>query len=231
MIEKLQWFNEDISYMFRKNIVEYDMQAASLAVAERFKLLPKDKLIQLRNMPKDRRTKEVGCMQRDDKDFSEKLLDGIVKTRQEFLDVNNISEDDILCVHSDAIIFNMKSSIEDTVDCVRFVPKHAWSSYMRFRNIEIYYGNGCIDYKGIPKEMLQMHTLGINKYLLKVFDMIELCDEGVIDYVKKIETRYITDRLPDFFYIPFGKVGKHKMENLQLFAFVANAIIGDMYEW
>lgn len=231
MIEKLQWFNDDISYMFRKNIVEYDMQAASLAVAERFGLLPKDKLIQLRNMPKAQRTKEVGCMQRDDKGFSDKLIQGIIDTRQEFLDRNHIDEDDILCVHSDAIIFNMKSSIDGNVDCVRFIPKNSWSSYMRYNKIEIYYGNGCIDYKGIPKEMLQMHTLGINKYLLKVFNYLELCDEAVIDYVKKMETRYLQHKLPDHFYIPFGRVGNNQNENLQLFAFIANAIIGDMYEW
>lgn len=231
MIEKLQWFNDNINYMFRQNIVEYDMQTASLAVSDRFGLIPKDRLIQLRNMPKDQRTRQVGLMQREDKEFSNRLIQGIIDTRQEFLDKNHISEDDIICVHSDAIIFNMKAAITDTVDCVRFIPKNAWSSYLRYNGIEIYYGNGVIDYKGIPKEMLKVHTLGINKYLLKIFNMMELCDESVLDYIRKTQTKYLQDKLPDHFYIPFGRMGAHKTENLGLFAFIANAVIGDMYEW
>ena len=230
-MDKLLWFNPNIMYLFRKNIVEYDMQTASLAISERYHLMDDVRLEQLRNMPKDQRTREVGLMQRDDKEFSDAMINGILQTRQEFLNINHLDDSNIICLHSDAIIFNMSTHIHDKIDNVKFIPKHAWSSYMRYQNIEIYYADGCIDYKGIPREMLKMHTLGINRYLLKIFSMIEQCDESIISYMKKFEMRYLQDKLPEYFYFPFGKNGQHKYENLNLFAFLAKVVMGDMYEW
>ena len=64
MINKLLWHNDQILYMFRKNIVEYDMQAASLAVSRRFKLIDETRLIQLEQMPKEQRTVQIGLMQK-----------------------------------------------------------------------------------------------------------------------------------------------------------------------
>ena len=230
-MDKLLWMNEDITYMFRKNIVECDMQSASLAVSERFHLIEPNRLEQLKSMPKDQRVREVGLMQRSDKEFSTQLLEGIVKTRQEFLDMNHISEDDIICLHSDAIIFNQTEPIIDTVDTVKFVIKNNWSSYIRYGKVEIYYGDGVITYKGIPKEMLKYHTLGLNMHLLKVFKMVETMDDGIVTYLTKFQRRYLQGNLPEYYYIPFGKQGEYKIENLKLLALIANIVSEDMYEW
>lgn len=230
-MDKLLWANEDISYMFRSNIVEYDMQTASLAISERYGLISPTRLEQLRNMPKDKRVREIGLLQREDKAFSNGLLKGIIKTRQEFIDTNHIDESSILCAHSDAIIFNMTSPITDKIANVNFVMKGNWTSYLRYDGIEIYYGDGAIEYKGCSKELLKMHTLGINKYLLQIFEMMERCDDSVIPFMRKFQKKYLQDKLPEYYYTSFGKIGQYKMENLKLFAFVANAVMGDMYEW
>lgn len=230
-MDKLLWFNEDISYMFRSNIVEYDMQTASLAISERYGLISPTRLEQLRNMPKDKRVREIGLLQRSDKAFSDGLLEGIIKTRQEFIDINHIDESEILCAHSDAIIFNMTSPITDKIANVNFVMKGNWTSYLRYRGIEIYYGDGTIEYKGCSKELLKMHTLGINKYLLQIFEMMERCDDSVVTFMRKFQKKYMQDKLPEYYYNSFGKLGPYKMENLKLFAFIANAVMGDMYEW
>ena len=77
-----------------------------------------------------------------------------------------------------------------------------------------------------------MHTLGINRHLLKIFQMVELGDESVISYLAKFQMRYIQDKLPDYYYIPFGKrSGDYKMENLSLFAFLANVVKEDSRDW
>jgi hypothetical protein len=231
MIDKLLFINEDNSYLFRGNIVEYDMQSASLAVSERFNLMSKTLLEQLRNTPKDERVKKVGLMQRDDKEFSDRMIQGIIDTRQEFLDINHISEDDILCLHSDAIVFDMKSDIIDHIDNVKFVRKGKWSSYMLYQGVEMYYGDGVIDFKGIPKQILKMHTLGIVQHLVKIFEYMEACDDSIIPYMKKFQKRYYEDRLPDYYYTSFPRVGTYKMDNLNLFAFLANVISSDMRSW
>lgn len=231
MIDKLLWTNEDNSFMFRSNIVEYDMQSASLAVSERYGLIDPITLEQLRNTPKADRVKKVGLMQRDNKEFSDNMINGIIKTRQEFLDINNIQESDILCLHSDAVIFNTTSNIQSKIDNVEFIKKHQWSSYLLYNGVEIYYGDGAITYKGIPKQILQMHTLGINKFLLKIFSMVESYDDSIIEYLTKFQKKYLMNRLPEYYYIAFPKTGTMKIDNLKFFGFIANVIISDMRRW
>jgi hypothetical protein len=231
MTDKLLFINENNQFMFRRNIVEYDMQSASLAVSQRFGLLDPVTIEQLKNTPKIDRVKKVGLMQRDNEEFSNKMIQGIIDTRQEFLDINHIKEDDILCLHSDAVIFDMKSDIIDKIDNVEFIKKQQWSSYILYQGVEIYYGDGVITYKGIPKDILRMHTLGLNKYLLKVFSMMEECNPEIIPYLNKFQKKYLMDRLPDYFYTSFPKVGAYKLANLKLFGFIANVVMSDMRRW
>ena len=232
MTDKLLFINENISYMFRRNIVEYDMQSASLAVSERFNLMSSTLIEQLRNTPKAERVKKVGLMQRDDKAFSDAMLQGIISTRQEFLDINHITEDEILCLHSDAIVFDMnQTDIIDHVDNVNFVRKGQWSSYILYRGVEMYYNDGVIDFKGIPKDILKMHTLGLVQYLVKIFEYLEACDDSVVSYMKKFQKRYFSDKLPIYYYTSFPRVGTHKMENLNLFSFLTRVISSDMRSW
>ena len=233
MIDKLLFINEENQFMFRRNIVEYDMQSASLAVSERFNLMDKTLIEQLRNTPKAERVKKVGLMQRDSKEFSDKMLAGIVSTRQEFLDINHITIEDILCLHSDAIVFDMnyQSDIIDHVDNVQFICKGRWSSYMLYKGVEMYYNDGVIDFKGIPKDILKMHTLGLVQYLVKIFEYMEACDDSVIPYMRKFQKRYFFDKLAPYYYTSFPRIGEYKMENLKLFSFLAKVIMTDMKGW
>lgn len=228
MFGKTLWMNPDIQYVFRKNIVEYDMQSASLSVSRRFKLLPVEFIDQLDRMPKDKRTREIGMKQKYDKEFSDKMISGILQTRKEFIETNNLTEDTIITLHSDALMFIQKHVVTDNIEGVPFVRKNTWSSYIRYDRVEMFYSDGTIDYKGIPKQMLQQHTLGINDYLLKIFRMIEDNDPAVYDFIRKFQRNYLQDKLPDYYYIPFGKSGGFKTENLKLLAFIAKIVMKEV---
>ena len=84
-------FNENIDYMFHVNIVEYDMVAASVSVCEKYKLLSDDKIQWLKLLPKEKRTIEMGKMQKDSA-FSEIMINGILETREMFIKENNINK-------------------------------------------------------------------------------------------------------------------------------------------
>lgn len=231
-MDKLLWINEDISFMFRANIVEYDMQTASLAVSERYKLLDPILLEQLRNSPKHDRVVKIGLMQRDNKEFSDRMLQGIIDTRQEFLKQNHVDEDDILALHSDAIVFNMQSPrINTSVDNVKFIRKGQWTSYIQYEGVEIYHNDGIIDIKGIPKDISKQHTLGMIKFLQKIFGYLEACDDTVLSYIRKFQKRYYQDKLQEFYYKSFPKIGEYKTNNLKFLAFMAQVIAMDMREW
>lgn len=231
MHEKLIWLNDNIQYMFRQNIVEYDMVAASLSISERFHLLDEKLIEQMKLMPKEQRTRQVGLIQRDDKEFSEKLLKGIQEIRRKFLETNGLDEENVLSLHSDAILFSSKKTIVDNIEGVQFLQKGSWSSYIRYDNIEMYYTNGYITYKNVPKDMLFQHTLGLNKHLIKVFDYMENYDEEVFSYLSKFQSSYLRDKLPGQFYVPFGKVGDTKISNMKLLAYIANVVLSDHKGW
>ena len=231
MHEKLLWMNDDIQFMFHENIMEYDMVAASVSVSERYKLLDDETIRILKLLPKEKRTRKIGCMQRDDKLFSQQLISGILETRRKFIEANGLSEKNVLSLHSDAIMFSSKRQIVDVANDIHFMNKNVWTSYIRYKNIEMFYRDGLITYKGIPKDMLGQHTLGINKYLCSIFDKIENYDIDILKYISKFECMYLQDKLPEYFYIPFGMNGAYKLYNLELFAFIANIVLMEVKSW
>lgn len=231
MNEKLLWFNDHIQYLFHSNIVEYDMVAMSVSISEKFKLLDDETIKILKLLTKDQRTKRVGLLQRDNKEFSNQLISCELEIRRKFLETNGLDESNILSLHSDACIFNSKKRVIDNIEGIRFRHEGTWTGYMNYNNIEMFYVDGTITYKGIPKDMLNQHTLGIHKYLCIVFDKLENYDPTVIDYISKIQKKYLQDKLPEYWYLPFGKNGIFKMSNLGLFSFIANVVINEMKGW
>lgn len=231
MDDKLLWFNNNIDFMFHENIVEYDMVAASVSISEKYNLLDDETIQQLKLLPKEKRTRKIGLLQRDDKLFSKQLIFGIIETRRKFMEVNNLSENNIISLHSDAVIFSSKKEIKTNIDGVEFKHKETWSGYVKYKGIEMFYNDMSITYKGVPKDIINQHTLGINKYLRDVFDKIDNYDYSVLEYISKFQMKYLQDKLPEYFYIPFGRNGNYKTDNLELFAFIANIVLMEVKSW
>lgn len=231
MNEKLTWFNDKIQYLFHSNIVEYDMRAMSVSISEKYKLLDDETIKILKLLPKDQRTRKMGLIQRDDKEFSKQLISCELETRRKFLEINGLDETNVLSLHSDACIFNSKKKVINNIDGIEFKHENTWTSYIKYKNIEMFYENGVIVYKGIPKDMLNQHTLGIHKYLCNVFDKLENYDPSVLDFIYKFQSKYLQDKLPEYYYLPFGKTGNFKMSNLSLLSFIANVALSEMKGW
>ena len=84
------------------------MKAMSVSISERYKLLDEETIQILKLLPKEQRTKKIGLMQRDSKEFSDSLISCELETRRKFLEINNLDESNVLSLHSDACIFNSK---------------------------------------------------------------------------------------------------------------------------
>ena len=66
---------------------------------------------------------------------------------------------------------------------------------------------------------------------IDVFNKIDSYDPNVMKYLSKFQKQYLQDKLPEYFYIPFGRCGNYKMDNLELFALIANIAINEMKGW
>ena len=109
--------------------------------------------------------------------------------------------------------------------------KNTWSSYLRYKKIEMFYADGYITYKGVPKDMIQQHTLGLNKYLCNVFEKLENYDADVLKYIAKFQKMYLQDKLQEHYYIPFGYNGSFKVSNLDLLGYIANIVLCEVNSW
>lgn len=232
MHDKQVWTNSNIQYMFHEHICEYDMVSASLSISKRFQLLDNDLITQLNLMKKEDRVVRIGLIQKEDKAFSESLLSGIRNIRQKFITTNELSEDDIISLHSDAIFMRTKRKVITNIEGVEFSKKGEWSSFIRYKNIDMYYANDYIKYQNINKDMLMEQTLGMNLHLKKIFKMIEDYDEEIFTYLRKFQTKYLQDKLPQQFYVPFGRIGAdYKAYNMQLLAYLANVVMEETKHW
>ena len=160
--------------------------------------------------------------------FSQRLIQCELETRRKFLETNGLDESNVVSLHSDACIFDSKKRIVNNIEGVEFKHANTWTSYIRFKGIEMFYDGETLEYKGVAKELLNQHTLGIHKYLCDIFNKIENYDDTIIDYITRFQMKYLQDRLPDYYYISFGRVGDYKMSNLELFSFIANVVMKEI---
>lgn len=231
MHEKMLWFNDNIQYRFHDHIMEYDMKAASVSVSECFHLLDDETIRMLKLLPKEKREIKMGLLQRDDKEFSNRLLSSIREIRRKFLEVNNLDETNVISLHSDAVFCSSTNQIVSNIDGVEFKHKGTWTGYIKYGQIEMFYVDGTVEYKGVPKELVRQHTLGIHQYICTVFDKIENYDTSVLQYLSKFQKNYLQDKFPEYYYTTFGKYGNYKMDNLKLFSFIANVVLDEMKGW
>lgn len=231
MIDKMLWYNKDIQFMFHENIVEYDMNAASLSLSERFGLLPTETIEHLKLLPKEKRVIQTGLIRRENKEFSVLVDKKLREVRHQFLIENNINEQSLISLHSDAVIFASKNKIKDNIDGIQFKQSMKASSYLNYKNIEMFFSDGQIIYKGIPLTMVKQHTMGLNKYLINIFNYIEDYDTDVLPYMAKFQKKYLTDQFPEHMYVPFCEPGPYKYKNLEFLAFVAKVVLQEKKYW
>ena len=236
MHDKMLWFNEKIPYMFHGNIVEWDMSQASLSICERFELLDSKEIARMKALPKLEREIEMGKHQRGNKEFSNQLLSGIREIRRKFLKVNGLDDTNVLSLHNDAVIFNSRKKIIADIDGIKFHHDNTWDAYIRYDRAEIFYkidelGNGSLDFKNVGKDKIKEHTFGLNKYLIKVIEYIEAYDDNVLKYMRKFQQQYLQDKLPEYYYSAFAKIGDFKITNLELFGLLSDIVIREVKSW
>ena len=71
------FINENIPFLFNKEIIEYDMKDAGFSLTQEFNLLPLDKITYLSKLKKDRRKVEMGLIERDNSTYRDNKYETI----------------------------------------------------------------------------------------------------------------------------------------------------------
>ena len=130
LYKRAQYLNRNIEFLIDSNIVEYDMKSAGLSIVKELKLLPESRIRKLEALPKDECKKQIGLIQRDDKDFKEKFKPGFELFRRKLFEENNFQDSDILTIKRDAIYTIDKFVDHTEFGNIVFRKKNTYTSYL-----------------------------------------------------------------------------------------------------
>lgn len=205
------WLNPDIEYLFDNEIIEYDIRDAGFSIIKYYKLLDPDVIKELSLMEKMHRHITIGKLQGKDKDFSKRLMDKFTEVRSVFISVNDLSDNNIISVKKDAI-FTIGECGKIKFGKIEFVPKNKYSSYIRFvnnMNIEIYYGSGMVDIKGMGTHAINRHRLYLLEFIKHMIRCFESKDISIKRYLKRFIDDYKTSKLDEEYYLEFNNLSRN----------------------
>lgn len=204
--EKDNYINDNITYLFNKDIIEYDMKDAGLSLIQDFNLLSKDDINHLKELGKKKRVVEIGKLQKKNDNLKNGLKEAFQMARQMFFELNNLDENDIISVKKDAIFttkYCQRTKFEKHID---FRPKHSYTSYIRLdKRLELYYSPEELSIKGLSDEALAYHEKYMINFLKLYFKKMETSDNvTVIDFTRAFIDKYKARELELGYYRCFN---------------------------
>lgn len=213
--ERDSFINENIPFLFNKEIIEYDMKDAGFSLSREFKLLDPEILTKLGKLKKDRRKIEMGIIERDNKSYRDAKKEAFKYARQMFFEANDLEVQDIISIKKDAIITTKKCTHQEFGKYILFRPKNYYTSYIQLgKRLEFYYNPKQLDVKGISDDILKLHKDYILKFIKLYFHKMETeNDETVIEFMNRFITRYKRKELEIGYYREFNHKSNFVLEN------------------
>lgn len=208
-------------------IKEYDLKQAAISILVENGAIPEELYHQLSNMPKNDRVVFVGKYMKDHPDLLNILKDGMIQARGEFLEANNISDDQVLYIDNDSItILEPKSiSIEDHLvtqfgSYLQFRIKHIYSLMFRLGPIDfLYYRDHQTEHFRIKyanqQLMQEKHKNGFLEFLLALAAEAEEHQGHGLDTLQMLKDtycRYTSHELCSDFYREFNPRSQFRLK-------------------
>lgn len=172
--EKTIWLNTDIDFIFGARIVEYDMKSAGLSLIKEFKLLDQNTIDELEKMTKLAKNKKIGLIQREDKEFTNKLSIAFKEARRKFMVSNNLENESVLSIKKDAIFVINSLCKQLEFGNILFQEKNVYTTFFKLNKIEFFLNveTRKIDIKGLGQgeqleRVLELHGPYILDFMLK----------------------------------------------------------------
>ena len=186
------FINSNIPFIFNDEIIEYDMKEAGFSLTKEYKLLDEDLIKKLSKYKKERRTIELGLIQRNNEEYRNSLKQAFAEARSKFFIANNIDITDLISIKKDAIFTKKLCRHNEFGRYIIFRPKNYYTSYIQLGNrLECYYNPNKLDIKGIGEDNTKLHEEYMIKFIKSFIRKMETeKPEVVIDFTKRFITQY-----------------------------------------
>lgn len=214
MIIEQDVYNTPINVLINTMIREYDISKANINILLYYGKISSKEYNRLLIAPKIEREKEIGLIQRYNKDISETLKKGFVEFRKQLFISNKLKESDILAIRKDAV-FVIDKELKDTVfGNVEFKMKNVYSSFYRikmYQTLEMYFSSTDLEVKGIGDESLKLHKNFMIDYLQYIFYEAETRPiYTVLVELKNFMDAYRNKELSIEYYREFNNFSRYK---------------------
>lgn len=214
--KKDNYINDNMYYLFNKEITEYDMKEGGFSLIQEFKLLDDNTIKELKKHGKDERKVLIGKMQIKDPILKKNLnKDAFKAARKLFFTVNDIQDNDIISIKKDAIITTKNCNTTKIGKFIDFRPKHLYTSYIRLnKKTEIYYSPYDFAVKGIGDNKIEYHEDYMIKFIKLYCKKMETSDNmSVIEFTRNFIDLYKRRELEIGYYREFNSNSSFKILN------------------
>lgn len=212
--------NMDILYLFNHYITEYDMRSAGFSLIKEFNLLPDKEIKYLSKLKKHNRDIKIGCMQRDNKEFSSNLVECFKLARKQFITANHLDEDSIISIKKDAIFCIEECKYTKFGENIEFRPKHVYTSFCTLKPpgstkvLQIFHNKYELSVKGISDDNIPLHENYMCDFINKYFTlMLESNRDDVLKFLKVFSDKYKNLELDDGYYREFNDRSKFRLKD------------------
>lgn len=215
---KANYLNSNIKFL-NKKVYEFDIRNAGLSIIKEFNLLSIEEILYIESLPKFESNVYVGKLRRNNKEFSENLSKHLRQTVVDFIDTNNILEENILSIKNDAIfiISNSNPIKQQTVNNIFFKLENIFTSYYNLNNIEFYYKSdkNILISKGINEDIFEdINTKYFVDWLKLIFRLMESSNKkALLKELKDFQYKYLNRLLPIQYYCEFKNDNMYRYNN------------------
>lgn len=216
-------FIKDIDYLVNIPIYEYDISKANINILYKYNMLDDYNYNRLMNAPRNVRQKEIGIMILKNSKIYSIINNGIKEMRSKFMEMNNLTDEDILSVKNDALFVIDKVPLVTKFDNIEFRLRNTYSSFCKANGLELYYAvdrsnsKDFLDVKGISDSKLINHENYIIDFIKTLFYEIQTDINTAILMIRHFYRQYIDFELDINYYRCFDSISMFKV------------IIGDKY--
>lgn len=158
--------NRDYPFIHDAEVTEWDIKSANTSVMAYYNLVEPKLAARLAKMPKMEREIAVGNLQKKHPEFAKQLEDAFNKIINEFMEVNNLTMDDVVSIKRDAVfVRNHPIKTPKLGGEVEFVPKNRYKHVILVPRYEVYIADDKTDVKGLADEVLPQHEAGMIYFL------------------------------------------------------------------
>lgn len=214
-VRNLVWNNKTKVFEIDSEIIEWDIKSANISICREYGLLTEKQLSQIESMPKDKRVRTVGLLERSSKKFAKALEEHFDVAVNQFMDQNGVSKDqDVICIKKDAVFVINKNIVKPNIgEAIHFIRKNTYDSFLRLDRFEFYINNDTVDVKGL-QEQQHLHEDGICHLIKDVVRTASECKMNssiMNEYLSEMVNLYKNHELAIEYYREFNSTSAYRV--------------------